>query len=256
LPGPVDFHAGLLVAPPLMPGWNEFPVAEHLRQEFGVPVLVDNDVNVMAVGEHRKIWPEVAHLLFLKVGTGIGSGMILSGKVHRGADGAAGDIGHTHLAGYDKVTCRCGNPGCLEAVAGGAALAESLRAMGISASSSRDVVDLARNGRIEALQVIRQAGRLIGEALASAVNLLNPAIIVIGGDIASLSEPLLAGVRESLYRRSLPLATRDLQIVPSQLGDRAGVAGCAVMVGQSVLFSQSSRDRQSPLLEPRQVSRR
>ena len=185
-----------------MPGWNHYPVSERLSQHFGVPALVDNDVNIMAVGEHWVNWRDEAFLLFVKIGTGIGSGIVAGGHVHRGADGAAGDIGHIHVRDHDDVVCRCGNVGCLEAVAGGRALANRLHELGLPTSSSRDVVQQVLAGQHDAVRLVRQAGLEIGGVLAACVNILNPAVIVIGGDIAAAGEPLLAGIREVVYRRS------------------------------------------------------
>ena len=236
LPGPVEFATGQPVNPPIMPGWDRYPVGDRLARRYGAPALVDNDVNIMALGEHWSGWSHEGFLLFVKVGTGIGSGIVTSGRIHRGADGAAGDIGHIHVPDHDDVVCRCGNRGCLEAVAGGAALAARLRAAGLDpAATSRDVVDLVRAGRPEAVQLIREAGRTLGGVLATCVNMLNPAVIVIGGDVARADEPLMAGIREVVYRRSLPLATGRLRIVRSQLDDGAGVIGAAVMVLEEVL---------------------
>jgi predicted NBD/HSP70 family sugar kinase len=198
-------------------------------------VLVANDVNIMALGEYWARWRDTAHLLFVKVGTGIGCGVITDGRIHRGAQGAAGDIGHIHVPDHDDVICRCGNIGCLEAIAGGQALAERLAAQGVDATQSRDVVRLVRSGHAGAIRMVRDAGRTLGEVLAGTVNFFNPAVIVVGGDIAEAREELLAGVREGIFSRSLPLATRDLRIVPSRLGDRAGVIGAATMVIEHVL---------------------
>ena len=218
-----------------MPGWNHYPVSERLSQHFGVPALVDNDVNIMAVGEHWVNWRDEAFLLFVKIGTGIGSGIVAGGHVHRGADGAAGDIGHIHVRDHDDVVCRCGNVGCLEAVAGGRALANRLHELGLPTRSSRDVVHQVLAGQHDAVRLVRQAGLEIGGVLAACVNILNPAVIVIGGDIAAAGEPLLAGIREVVYRRSLPLATGRLRIVPAGLGDSAGIVGAAVMVLEAIL---------------------
>jgi predicted NBD/HSP70 family sugar kinase len=235
LPGPVAFATGQPVNPPIMPGWDRYPVGDRLSQRYGVPALVDNDVNIMAVGEHWSNWRDEAFLLFVKIGTGIGSGIVAGGHVHRGADGAAGDIGHIHVPDHDDIVCRCGNRGCLEAFAGGGAMATRLRELGLATHTSRDVVDRVRAGRPEAVQLIREAGRTIGGVLATCVNMLNPAVIVIGGDVARADEPLMAGIREVVYRRSLPLATGGLRIVRSQLDDGAGVVGAAVMVLEEVL---------------------
>ncbi|GGK45557.1 sugar kinase [Planomonospora parontospora subsp. parontospora] len=235
LPGPVEHGSGRPVNPPIMPGWDGFPVPEWLGGRLGVPVLADNDVNIMALGEHWAARPEADHLIFVKIGTGIGCGIISDRRLHRGAQGAAGDIGHIRVASALDTVCRCGNAGCLEAVAGGAAMAARLRAQGVEAADSRDVVRLVRGGNTQAVQLIRQAGREIGDVLASIVNFFNPSVIVIGGDLSEAGEQVLAGLREVIYSRSLPLATQHLTITASELGDRAGVIGAAVMVVDHVL---------------------
>jgi predicted NBD/HSP70 family sugar kinase len=246
LPGPVDHATGRPVRPPIMPGWDGFDVRDYLRKLLGVTVLVDNDVNLMALGEHKTHWPQANDLIFVKIATGIGSGLISEGRLHRGSRGSAGDLGHVRLprradtlppavTNTMDVTCRCGNVGCLEAVAGGAALATALTRRGIPADGSDDVVALARDGSVEAVQALRQAGRDVGEVLATAVNLFNPSVVVIGGTLSQVGEHLIAGVREIVYRRSLPLATEDLRIVQSATGDQAGIAGAAAMVVDHVL---------------------
>ncbi|MFF5213044.1 ROK family protein [Streptosporangium sp. NPDC000396] len=235
LPGPVEHSSGRPVNPPIMPGWDGFPVPEWLGERLGAPVLVDNDVNIMALGEHWAARPEADHLIFVKIGTGIGCGIISDRRLHRGAQGAAGDIGHIQVASAVDIVCRCGNLGCLEAVASGAAMAARLRAGGVDATGSRDIVRLVRGGNTHAVQLIRQAGREVGDVLASIVNFFNPSVIVVGGDIAEAGEQVLAGLREVIYSRSLPLATQHLTIVASELGDRAGVIGAAVMVIEHVL---------------------
>jgi predicted NBD/HSP70 family sugar kinase len=237
VPGPVEHATGRPRNPPIMPGWDGYPIPERFADRYRVPVLVDNDVNIMALGEHWTNWREVDHLLFVKVATGIGCGIVVDGRIHRGAEGAAGDIGHIRVAaeGAEAITCSCGNVGCLEALAGGAAMARQLSDRGLEAADSRAVVELARAGESAAVQLVRDSGRLIGEVLAASVNLYNPSVIVIGGDVAQAHEQLLAGVREVVYQRSLPLATRHLRVVRSQLADRAGVIGAAVMVVERIL---------------------
>ena len=239
VPGPVAFSTGQPVAPPIMPGWDSFSIPDWFAQHFDGPVLVDNDVNTMALGEHWTHWREHEHLLYVKIGTGIGCGIVAGRRIHRGAQGAAGDIGHVRLAGHDDVICRCGNIGCLEAVAGGRALAAKLSDLGLEAASSRDVVSLVRAGEPQAIQAVRDAGRCLGEVLAGAVNFFNPGAIVIGGDISEAHQQLLAGVREVIFQRSLPLATGDLRIVPSRLGDRAGVVGAGIMVIEHILSPEA-----------------
>ena len=235
VPGPVDFASGRPVNPPIMPGWHEFPVAARLRDRFGVPALVDNDVNVIALGEHAAHWPEVEHLLFVKVGTGIGMGIVVDGQIHRGARGSAGDVGHIHIEGHDDVICTCGNRGCLEAIAGGGSIAAHLTTLGLPTANARGVVAHVRAGQPDAIRLVRQASRDLGTALAAVVNVLNPATLVIGGDLADAGELLLSGVREVVYQRSTPLATHSLQIVPSTTGDRAGVLGASAMAIEQVL---------------------
>lgn len=230
LPGPVEHSTGRAVNPPIMPGWDDFDVAGHVNASIRRPVLVDNDVNIMALGEHHVAWPGAGHLMFVKVATGIGCGIISEGRVYRGAQGAAGDMGHIHVPNGEQRPCRCGNTGCLEAVASGHALAEALTRAGVPATGAREVVELSRKGSVPALRALRQAGRDIGEVLAAAVNMFNPSVIVIGGALALAGDHLLAGAREIIYQRSLPLATENLSIVSSKAAESAGVIGAAVMV--------------------------
>ncbi|HEY2985194.1 MAG TPA: ROK family protein, partial [Jatrophihabitantaceae bacterium] len=137
------------------------------------------------------------------------------------------------------VLCRCGQRDCLEAVAGGWALVKALRAEGRQVTHVRDVVRLALGGDPVALDMIRESGRRVGEVLSSAVTLLNPGVVVIGGDLASAYEPFVAGVRESVYGRSTALSTRQLRIVPSTYGDRIGLVGCVAMVLGTVLAADA-----------------
>ena len=235
LPGPVEHSTGRPTNPPIMPGWNGYDVPGRLGRAFNVPVLVDNDVNVMALGEHSLAFGGEEHLIFIKVATGIGSGIISGGRLHRGAQGAAGDLGHVQAPRAQGISCRCGNTGCLEAVASGSAVARALRDLGVEARSSQDVVALVKSGNVEATRLLRQAGRDIGDVLAMCVSLLNPSVIVVGGSLADAGETLLAGIREAVYRRSLPLATEHLRIVVSRAKEDAGVMGAALMVIQHAL---------------------
>ena len=239
VPAVVSFASGRPVSPPIMPAWDGFGVADWFAQRYSVPVLVDNDVNIMALGEHWSHWRETEHLLFIKVGTGIGCGAIVSGAVHRGAQGAAGDIGHIRVTSDEAALCRCGNVNCLEAIASGHAVALKLSALGLDAANSRDVVAHVRAGEPQAVALVREAGRRIGEVLSACVNLLNPDVIVIGGDLAQAHEQLLAGVREVTFQRSTPLATQKLQTASSRLGDRAGVIGAAIMVIEHILAPEA-----------------
>lgn len=235
VPGPVEHSTGRPTNPPIMPGWDRFDVPGYVQRTFAVPVLVDNDVNILALGEQAVSWPGVNDLVFVKVSTGIGAGIISGGRLQRGAQGSAGDMGHVQVP-YSRDSPRPpGDERDLEAIASGTAIAAELRTQGIDARTSADVVALVRLGDPAAIAATRQAGREVGEVLATVVNMLNPSIIVIGGSIAHAGEHLLAGVREVVYRRSIPLATQHLGIVQSQAGETAGVRGAAIMVTQHVL---------------------
>lgn len=234
VPGPVEFATGRLVHPPMMPGWHDFAVPQAFA-DLGCPVLVDNDVNVMAAGE-LDAHPEAGDdFLVVKIGSGIGSGIVLGGRVYRGHTGSAGDIGHVYVPDARRVHCSCGNENCLEAFAGGTALARDAAAAGLEVTSARDLVELAVRADPLALALVRDAGRRVGEVLAGLVNFFNPGRIVVAGGIAHAGNPLLAGIREAVYRRALPLAARDLDISISDLGDRAGRAGAARMAIEAYL---------------------
>ncbi|MFK4296376.1 putative NBD/HSP70 family sugar kinase [Arthrobacter sp. GAS37] len=235
LPGPVEHDTGRPVKPPIMPGWDGFDVVRYMQRSLPVPVLVDNDVNIMALGERTAYWPDHDNLLFIKIATGIGAGIISSGELQRGANGTAGDLGHVRVPRGDDVLCRCGNYGCLEALASGPAIARQLQAQGLAATNGGDVLRLVAQGNLQAIQALRQAGRDVGDVLATVVNLLNPSIIVIGGSVGEAGEHLVAGIREVVYRRSLPLATSHLRIGISMAGDQAAILGASQMVTQHVL---------------------
>ncbi|NGM15613.1 ROK family transcriptional regulator [Verrucosispora sp. WMMA2044] len=243
VPGPVSFRDGVPVSPPIMPGWDRFPVRELLTREHGCPAVVDNDVNIMAIGErHGGVAHSVDDFLFVKIGTGVGCGIYLSGDVYRGTDGCAGDIGHIQVDPQGPI-CSCGNAGCLEALFSGAALAKDAVAAARAGTSPALAERLEANGEVSALdvaagalegdvtciQLIREGGRRVGGVLAGLVSFTNPSMIVIGGGLAQLGHILLAEIRSVVYRRSLPLATGNLPVVLSELGPRAGVAGAAVL---------------------------
>lgn len=242
VPGPVEFTTGRVVSPPIMTGWDGFDIPGYFADQYDCPTLVDNDVNAMAFGEQRACWPQHLHMLMIKVGTGVGCGIIANGEIHRGAQGAAGDLGHIPYRGEGGPICRCGNIGCVEAYAGGWALLRDLRELGHDAQSSSDVIRLIRAGQPDAVRLARQAGRVLGQAISDAVSFFNPSLVVIGGPLAHADEPLLAGIREVVYRRSLPLATRDLQITTSRLDYRAGVTGLALLLGDH-LFTPHTVDQ-------------
>jgi predicted NBD/HSP70 family sugar kinase len=235
LPGPVEHSTGKPASPPIMMGWDAFDVPARVNQEFSAKVLVDNDVNVMALGERHVTYPDVDHLIFLKAATGIGSGIISDGRLQRGAQGTAGDIGHVRVSSGGDVSCHCGNFGCLEAIASGPAIIKKLVAEGLPIRNTSDLIDATKRTKVEAIQAVRQAGRDIGEVLSTCVSLINPAVIVIGGSLASAGEHLIAGVREVVYARSMPLASENLLIVQSKAGKEVGIIGANVMAIEYVL---------------------
>jgi glucokinase-like ROK family protein len=252
VPGPVEFSSGKPVAPPIMPGWDGYPVREALAGRYDVPVWVDNDVNVMALGEVQAgIARDHELVVFLKIGTGIGAGIVERGRILRGAQGSAGDVGHIQVTDDIGVVCRCGKIGCLEALAGGGAIARRATAAAHEGRSrpladllarnelltASDVAYAASHGDPVATELFNEAGRLVGAMLASVVNLLNPSLIVIGGGVALAGDGLLASVRHTVYGRSLPLATRDLVIQRGALGHTGGLIGAASMVVDE-LFSR------------------
>jgi glucokinase-like ROK family protein len=245
IPEPIEFSTGLPSSPPIMPSWNQYPVRGHFSERYGVPVWVDNDVNIMALGELREGAARGhRNYIFVKVGTGIGSGIISNGLIHRGARGSAGDIGHLQVPSDTKRVCRCGNTGCLEAFAGGGAIGRDGAALAIDGGSPRlaaaledhgnvtalDVREAAFMGDTAALELLQGSAHLLGQSLAGVVDFFNPSLIVIGGGVANAGDTYLATVRQRIYARSAAMATRDLRVELSRLGQRAGVIGAASMV--------------------------
>ncbi|WP_432190933.1 ROK family protein [Streptomyces sp. bgisy027] len=246
VPGPVDSETGRVVQPPIMPGWDGYDITGRLARAFGeetgaapVPVLVDNDANLMAYGEQRTGYPDCSAFVLVKVSTGIGAGVVVDGSVYRGIDGGAGDIGHIRV-GAD-AQCRCGSHGCLAAVASGRAVARRLAETGVPAASGSDVRDLLASGHPGAAALAREAGRQVGDVLATVVTLLNPGVLMIAGDLAGTA--FLTGVRELLYQRALPRSTAHLDVVTSRLGERAGLIGAGALVVEHLYAPERVEDR-------------
>lgn len=235
IPGTVDFDRGASLDSPLMVGWDGVALAPYLTQGSDVPVYVDNDVNVMVLSERSGHLERFRDVLMVKASTGLGAGIVSGGELQRGALGAAGEIGHTKTPAAEGLVCRCGDVGCLEAVAGGWALVRTMREQGHDVGHVRDLVDLAISGDPEARRLIRESGRRLGEVLAGAVTLLNPEAVVVGGDMAQAYDAFVAGVRETTYANATALSTRELEILPATHGDRSGVVGCASLVLEQVL---------------------
>lgn len=256
VPGPVEFATGLPVSPPIMPGWDKFPVRERFSTRYKAPVWVDNDVNLMALGEHAlRNDPITNELIFVKIGSGIGAGILTHGQLHRGAQGCAGDIGHIALPSKENVQCRCGNLGCLEAVSGGLAL---IRDAEIATSNNKsdylgtrkktkrridvqDVIEGSNNGDRWCVERVVKVGSDLGSVLATLVNFHNPSLIVLGGSVSAAGDKLLASIRETVLSRSLPLATRDLQIRISDFPIESGLVGAVEMVINELFSSENLR---------------
>jgi predicted NBD/HSP70 family sugar kinase len=234
VPGPVNWHTGRIARSISMPGWDNYPVADHLASHYSVQAVVDNDANLLGLGEQRRIYSDAHMVLFVKVGTGIGASMIMDGELLRGSDSAEGDIGHAKIPGVEETCSSCGEPGCLAAIASGRAMVRDLRRLGHTPVTTRDVVDLVRRGDPDAVRIVTAAGRALGDVLSTAVSLLNPDVLVIGGDIAHAYELFVRGVRDTLLYRSQPLATAHLVIAPTRLADRAGITGAAAMVADAI----------------------
>lgn len=254
VPGPVDFASGRTVAPPIMPGWDGYDIRAHLAERFDAPVWVDNDVNLMVLGEARGgLARGEQDVVYVKISTGIGAGLFSGGRLHRGAQGCAGDIGHVVGDLSSKVPCRCGQLGCLEALAGGAALARYGQAAGeqgrspflaavVADGRKVSLVDVSaamNHGDPAARELMTTSAQYVGETLASIVNFFNPALILIGGTVPDNGDIYLSKVRQVVLERSLPLATRKLRLERSPQVTQPGLTGGAFMVVDELL----SRER-------------
>ncbi|CAN5318224.1 ROK family transcriptional regulator [soil metagenome] len=248
VPGPVDFESGQLVNAPLMPEWDAYSIRDDLRADYAAPVFVDNDVNVMALGELWRMQRGLQNFLVVKVGTGIGCGIVCHGRVYRGANGSAGDVGHICVDPAGP-RCHCGNLGCVETMAAGPAIARAATEAAHGGQSAllaqmlaergvlklQDVAQASRAGDVVANAIVQRSGALIGQMLASVVNFHNPSHVFIGGGIQRIGPLFLAAVRQSVYHRSLALSTRHLEIQYTPLGERAGIIGAGVLAMQETL---------------------
>ncbi len=251
-PFPVNYELGIPDSPPNLPLWEQFPLKSFYEEEFRCPVFIDNDVNVMALGEgYSGAAQAEKDFIFLKVGTGIGAGLFFDGRIYRGAKGSAGDIGHIGIDG-EKNLCHCGNAGCLETLAAAPAIA----ARGLQAAmteespllatifksknsiSALDVGNSALQGDMSSIRIIQDSGQKIGMVLAKLVNFANPGMVVIGGGVSKAGNLFLAAIRESIVRRSTHLATIDLIVRFSALGDRCGPIGAGRLAIEEVFSSR------------------
>ncbi|WP_047151426.1 ROK family protein [Aneurinibacillus tyrosinisolvens] len=248
VPGPVEYSTGLPASLPIMPGWDRYPIRQFFAQHFQCPCYIDNNVYTMALGERTvELASEIDNLVFLKIGNGIGAGIICNGQIYRGSAECAGDVGHINI-GHD-VLCYCGNRGCLEAIAGGRAMvrrAEQIARDGQSKIlaeillvkgklTSGDVKRAVLESDPVVVEMVRECGVLIGNVLANLINFFNPSLVCIGGGFSQIGDLLLASIRQAIYHRSLPLATRNLLIQQSSLGEKAGVIGAAVLTVDEII---------------------
>lgn len=214
--------------------WVQGDLAAALEQRFSVPAFVSRDVSMMGMAERAANWPDARVLICVKLGTGITSAIIVDGRPIDGAAGFAGELGHIKIAG-ETVACGCGATGCLDAVAGGAALVRDLQEQGLAVTKVTDVVALAERGDPIAAAAVRTAGKRVGEALASAVNLLNPEVICAWGFLADANTQLFAGIREGLYQSALSVSSADLTVTRTVHGEESGVYAAARMALEHVL---------------------
>ncbi|WP_449476115.1 ROK family transcriptional regulator [Streptomyces abikoensis] len=230
VPGPIDVETGTLGSTAILPGWAGTNPRDELAARLSVPVHVDNDANLGALGE--LVWGAgrgAADLAYIKVASGVGAGLVINGQIYRGPGGTAGEIGHITLDESGPV-CRCGNRGCLETFTAARYVLPLLHsAHGADLTVAR-MVQLAREGDPGCRRVISDVGRHIGSGVANLCNLLNPRRVVLGGDLAPSGELVLAPIRESVSRYAIPSAARQLEVVPGALGGRAEVLGALALV--------------------------
>ena len=242
-PGQIDCNEGVVRVSPNIPGWINVPIAKIIEKEFGIPTKVDNDVRCAALGELAfGAGKGCKNLICITVGTGIGSGLIINGKLVRGADNAAGEIGHIKLQMHDGPICGCGDCGCLEAFASGPSIVAMAQEYILGGKSTKFrelanpeitpyvVAEAAKQGDKVAQKIFERMGEYIGIGMASVVNLLNPEKIVIGGGVADAGEILFKPLVETLKKRAMPIQAKSVSVVPAQLGNAAGVIGASLLI--------------------------
>lgn len=238
VPGPVSHSLGKVVSPPIMRGWDKINFQKEFGDATGLPVFLENDTNLLVLAEHRLVYPETDNLILIKIATGIGGGLIINGELLRGSSGSAGDIGHVQLDALKGTQCRCGHTDCVESFSSGWALTEKIISMGYDVSDTSDIAELCRNGDTQILHLIKEASSYIGHAVADAVSLLNPSKVIVVGRLVDATDIVLATIKEVVYQRSGALATKNLEILPTNLGDDMALLGSA-QLGLDRFFFES-----------------
>jgi glucokinase-like ROK family protein len=240
VPGPVSTDDGTVISPPIMPGWDGYPIRDTLEKEWGCPVSLNNDAELGALGE----WAYGAgrgerNLAFIKVGSGIGAGLIINQQIYGGTTGSAGEIGHLTIDENGPL-CTCGNRGCLEAFAGGHAIALQAKKLVESGKrtllssvpyenlTAQEVAKAARRGDLPSQEIIMRAGTFIGIAIAGLVNLFNPGAVIIGGGVAQSGDLLTTSIRQAVRERSLRASEQNVHIATAMLGRRSSLMGATV----------------------------
>jgi len=233
VPGPIDHETGVVGSTTIMPGWVGLDLAAELERRLKLPVLIDNDANLGALAESvLGAGRDVSEMVYVMLSSGIGAGLVLGGRLHRGARGTAGEIGHVVVNEQGPI-CRCGNRGCLETYAGAFALAELLRASHGELTPER-MIELAKEGDPACRRVIGDSARIVGNVVAALCNQLNPQRIVVGGTVSPAGELVLEPMRDVVRRFAIPAAADDAQVVQGALGERAELLGALILVvGQS-----------------------
>lgn len=265
VPGPVIRDRGHVAAPPIMPGWDSFAISQALKARWNTEIVLDNDANLGALGEYTYGGGRgERNLVYVKIGTGIGCGILLDGMIYHGVLGTAGEIGHVTI-NEDGPPCSCGNYGCLEAMAGGRAIAQRAE-MAIRAGQQtslsvlchervitvRDVAEAAQAGDHVCQQLLSDAGRHVGSALASLINLLNPGVILIGGGVTYTGDLFLRAINQAVQDRTMRPALRAVRLAPAALGPRASAMGAVALAITQTLqtstYLYQRRGTRKPLL--------
>ncbi len=257
VPGPVIKDAGMVMSPPIMPGWDRYPIRQTLEEAWGCPVSLNNDAELGALGE----WAYGAgrgekNLAFIKVGSGIGAGLIINQQIYGGTTGSAGEIGHITIEENGPL-CTCGNHGCMEAFAGGNAIAIQARKMvqtgkrtllsniPLENITAREVAESARRGDLPSQEIIMRAGTFIGIAIAGVVNLFNPSAVIIGGGVAQAGDLLTTSIRQAVRDRSLHASEQSVHITTAMLGQRSSLIGATVQAINIAIHDAT--ERKSPV---------